>query len=374
MFQKIETSLDKKNRSKKPPGSAGRNKFEEPSSPFLPPPIVAWRDALKNVVVRPEPDNSINHHDRGYVFPDPGLFFGISTPEGQAKFLYNWLKYRPALIYRLMHTGHNLNAKPLSSQIWRSMLHMPIDGLPLSPHPHQTSPTLAVPALSAPLSSTQNGSGPTLSRNSSGPERTKSAKRLEVIQSLLQNCLNLDGVQINDNPTNEIFWQDRQLSAGELPEQLVAQEILWELFELNFRFEFMALDSRMDTAAAVPTDHVYRDDLLLRCFPGNISGSILITWKEFAHQGLEASRWQDRAPSIVAVKNIVRMWPGFDQVKEGCSEVDLDKDVEAYLESEIDAMELAIATFYTQTFYNTFGRAAVIPRRLAPKSEQPAAE
>ena len=147
-------------------------------------------------------------------------FLRVSTPEGQAKFFYNWLKYRPALIYRL--SGPNLNSKPLSTQTWRTMLHLPIDGLQPPPHPHSTSKsTLVGPISSVPLrapSAAQNKSKSTPPSNASG-KQTKSAKRIEVIHSLLQNCLNVDGVQVNDTPTNEIFWQGQKLSAGELPDQ-----------------------------------------------------------------------------------------------------------------------------------------------------------
>jgi hypothetical protein len=346
----INTSLDLRNHSQKAPGSGGRNKFDEPSSPFLPLAIAAWRDALKNVVVNPTTNASLNQGDRGYAFPDPGLFFGVTTPEGQAKFFYNWLKYRPALIYRL--AGHNSNAKPLSTQDWRTMLHLPIPGLEVPPRPHPTSSSTLPKKPSA-----------------GGPEQTKSAKRLEVIRSLLRDCLDVDGVHVNETPTNGMMWQEQRLSPGELPDQRVAQEILWELFELNFRFEFMALDLRAHIPLAVPTNGFSREDLLLKCFPGNVGGSFLVAPTEFAHQGLAASTWQDRAPFIVAVKNVVCTWSGFDEVKKCCSAVDLveNKDVECYSESEIEAMELAMATFYTQTFYDFFGRAAVIPRRLAPK-------
>jgi len=46
------------------------------------------------------------------------------------------------------------------------------------------------------------------------PQKTWSVKRLEV---------------------NEIFWREQRHLAGALPAQHVAQEILWELFELNSR-------------------------------------------------------------------------------------------------------------------------------------------
>jgi hypothetical protein len=314
--------------------------------------IPAWRDALKNVVFNSTRDASLIQGAQGYAFPDPGLFFGVTTAEAQAKFFYNWLKYRPALIYRL--AGHNSNAKPLSSQGWRTMLHLPIPGLEVPPHRHPTSSSTLPKKPSA-----------------GRPEQTASAKRLEVIHSLLQDCLNVDSVQVNETPTNGLMWQEQRLSPGELPDQRVAQEILWELFELNFRLEFMALDSRAHTPLTVPTNGLSREDLLLKCFPGNVGGFFLVAPTEFAHQGLAASTWQERAPFVVAVKNVVCTWSGFDKVKEHCNAVDLgqNKDVECYSESEIDAMELAMANFYTQSFYNFFGRAAVIPRRLAPKPE-----
>jgi hypothetical protein len=352
MLYRINTSIDPRSRLQKAPGSAGRNKFEEPSSPFLPLAIPAWRDALKNVVVDPSRDASLNPGDRGYAFPDPGLFYGVTTPEGQAKFFYNWLKYRPALIYRLAR--RHSNAKPWFSQDWRTMLHLPIPGFQGPPRPNPTSSS-ALPKKPP----------------AGGLEQTKSAKRFEVIQALLRDCMDVDGIHVNDSPTNEMVWQEQHLSPGELPDQRVAQEILWELYELNFRFEFMALDSRAHTPPTVRTNSLSREDLLLKCFPGNIGGSFLVAPTEFSHQGLAAGTWRDRAPFIVAVKNVVCTWPGFHKVNERCSGVDLEQNkvVESYSESEVEAAELALATFYTQTFYDFFGRAAIIPRRLLPKSD-----
>jgi len=59
----INPGLDSRIRSNKPPGPAGCNKFEELSSPFLLPPIVAWCDALKRVVVDPDRDATVNQLD-----------------------------------------------------------------------------------------------------------------------------------------------------------------------------------------------------------------------------------------------------------------------------------------------------------------------
>lgn len=322
--------------------------------------IVAWRDALKNVVVNLTRQPSLNRGDGGYAFPDPGLFIGVTTPEGQAKFFYNWLKYRPAMINRL--AGHNSNAKPLSSQEWRTMLHLPIPELP-APHP-QPQATSSLPLSLLPTR-------PTSQPSARAAEPTRSAKRLEEIQSLIRDCLKVDGIQLIETPANEMVWQDQQLIPGELPDQRLAQEILWELYELNFRFEFMALDLRAHTGPAASTDHFSREALLLQCFPGRVAGSFLVAPTELAHQGLAAATWQDRAPFISAVKQVMSTWTGFDEVNERCSAVDLHvkKHVQSYSQREIEATELALATFYTQSFYNFFGCAAIVPRRLPPQSQ-----
>ena len=92
---------------------------------------------------------------------------------------------------------------------------------------------------------------------------------------------------------------------------------------------------------------------------------------EFAHQGLAAAAWQDRAPFILAIKKVMSTWTGFDEVNERCSEVDLHvkKHVQSYSQREIEATESALATLYTQSFYRFFGRAAIVPRRLLPRSQ-----
>lgn len=319
------------------------------------------------MVVDPNRGASLNKNDGGYVFPDPGLFLGVSTPETQAKFFCNWLKYRPALMYRL--TAQNSDySKPLSSQVWRSMLHLQIDGqvqTRADPTPGPRLPPAST--IPCPPSFTTTRNAPA----SVGPQQnpqTKSAKRLEVVHTLLQNCLNVDGVQVNHAPSGNIFWHERQLPIGLLPPQRIGQEILWELFELNFRFEFMALDRRAHQYRHPCTKNdIPREDLLLRCFPGDITGSIIVARREFAQQGLAASNWKDRAPFILAVKNVMLTWSGFDDVIQNCSDVDLRtmQDVEAYSKSEIHTIELVVATFYTQSFYDFFGCAAIIPRRLA---------
>jgi len=144
------------------------------------------------------------------------LFLDVGTPETQAKFFYNSLKHRPALLYRL--TAHQSNSKPLSSPVWSSMLHLPTDGLQPPSRPTHTLPSCTTTMTSWPAIHAHNTSTPGLPKNTSMPEHTKSAKHLEIIHSLPDNGLNVDGIQVNDTPTNEVFWQERLLFAGSFPD------------------------------------------------------------------------------------------------------------------------------------------------------------
>jgi hypothetical protein len=69
-------------------------------------------------------------------------------------------------------------------------------------------------------------------------------------------------VTLNSGPLLDINWQGQTISSTYVPPVQVAQEILWEIYELNFRFEFKALDRR----AHIPVGEVdgpSRDQLIL---------------------------------------------------------------------------------------------------------------
>jgi len=57
----------------------------------------------------------------------------------------------------------------------------------------------------------------------------------------------------------------------------------------------------------------------------------------------------------------MQSWKGFDS-----ADLVVRKEAEEYTESEVVVMETALAKFYAQSFFDFFGRAAILPRRLAP--------
>lgn len=210
--------------------------------------------------------------------------------------------------------------------------------------------------------------GSAASSSTSAPS-TKSAKYRDLMSEVLQACLSSgDGVQINLDAIEigQLFWHGQVVSYECVPQVDVVREMLWELNELNFRLEFLALDLRARNHAISTTS---RDDLILACFPGAIGGSLLVLDFGLVDQGLAAENCTGRVTYLIALKNVMKSWRGFNEAVKRCRHVDLaaNKEPGEFSDAEVVAMDAALAQFYTQTFFDFFGRAAIIPRRLPHK-------
>jgi hypothetical protein len=252
----------------------------------------------------------------GYVLPDPGLFLGVATESKAILYLTNWLIFRSTLIYRVSAGGSS--ARPISSQLWRSVLHSGWDG-------------------------PQN--------SGVGNQRRK-----EFLE-LLGNCI--DEGKGSAETFNVVYnkltlWRNVEIKLDPLPVPVV-HEILWELYELNFRFELTALDSRLTTAADKNPET--RQAWIKQCFP---TRSLIIVDFKHAQEGLAAESWKERAPYIVALWKVVKTWSTCPQPLKDI----VDKAVANFSEGEILGLEQDVARYYTQSFYNHFSRAAIVPHRL----------
>jgi hypothetical protein len=109
-----------------------------------------------------------------------------------------------------------------------------------------------------------------------------------------------------------------------------------------------------------------KDDCLgqiLACFPGE--GPLAVADFELADQGLGIPKISQRAQYMVALKNLIKQW------KEDLPQqiVHEPKPLEQYSELELLTLERMTAWFYCQSFFNYFGRVAVVPHSLsAPAS------
>lgn len=137
------------------------------------------------------------------------------------------------------------------------------------------------------------------------------------------------------------------------------EEIAWELAELNFRFELLALDSRLNTDKESISGHPSRQELVEACFA---DGSLLVADLSSANQGLANPSWKGRAPYLHALKRLMMTWRG-DANKPLPSLITTEKV--RWTEDELLDLEKCIAQLYVTSFHQQFHRAAVIPRRLS---------
>ena len=135
------------------------------------------------------------------------------------------------------------------------------------------------------------------------------------------------------------------------------EEVLWELAELNFRFELAALDARMSGLTAPDRYH-----LIVKCFPDAAkTGSLLVAKLECADQGLGSLDWQQRSMYLLALKRLMMGWTACNLLEI----IKQDSEKIVWKASELDVLEEAITKLYTQEFYDRFRRAPIVPRRLS---------
>jgi hypothetical protein len=275
----------------------------------------AWADALAAVDASPErlvEQNKSVPHSGHYALPDPALF--VTPADGKKKVVYllTWLRARPALLYRLQKK----ESTALSNQAWRDFLEM--------------------------------------GRSNKMRDGTTTAARREQIRKIMGEVLKTASVsEVSPDATlGPVYWREEELPADKLPRPSVLWEILWELYELNFRLELFSLDRR---ASRDPLDSMMRIQRLRLCFPG--TSDFPFVKMPYVNAGLVANDWRERLPFILALVNVMSRWEG-SQPK--VFEYRLRR-VEAFSQDRALELELEMARFYTQTFYNYFGRACLIP-------------
>jgi hypothetical protein len=133
------------------------------------------------------------------------------------------------------------------------------------------------------------------------------------------------------------------------------QQILWQLTEINFRFEFLALDKRASTSHQSDDQ---RQELIRECFGG---GSLLCADIHLANTGLGSEDWRGRLPILQMFRRLMKDWDGPKPMPLLLE--DLPSVIE-YQEGEVSELENAVAQFYTDSFFRFFGRAAIIPAHL----------
>ncbi|KAJ7029837.1 hypothetical protein C8F04DRAFT_962434 [Mycena alexandri] len=284
------------------PARPSRNKFEKFDAAEMPTYIPLWSKALRAVETAGIKSRSTSAADKHYVLPEPALLASPERPERRQLFIHHWVLLKDVFHYRI---GAQETPLCLSSQEWRDVLEARLD--------------------------------PAARRN----VRTANARTIDsIIGPALQ--------QFSIDPSAG-FPPPRDTYPTYTVEQ--ARAIIWDISETNFRFELMALDKR----ASLYT----REEEVTRCFPG---GMLLGIPLEYAQQGVASPDVDQRHRYIHRIALLMLDWRTDCRRPTGINRDFLQKV--HWSTDEMGDLEWAVARYYTESFFEYFGRAAVLPMGL----------
>ncbi|KAE9390413.1 hypothetical protein BT96DRAFT_946157 [Gymnopus androsaceus JB14] len=219
---------------------SAHNKFTEIRSMFIPSPLRRWDTAHEHLkklwpfLEQPKLD---------YVVPDISMFFDTQQ-NLRTTLVLMWLRVRPIILWKLGSPG-STGTSFYSNKEWRGMLE------------YMTG---------------------TYSLGESSRMGSKRKKMGVVLTELIARS-KVDGVRLETDNLGEAppRWNGLVLNESKLLVTVV-REILWELNELSFRYELLALDRKLIPELQGDgreddeqrTEWQNREDLIANCWPGPI--------------------------------------------------------------------------------------------------------
>lgn len=310
----------------------------------MPPALPFWSAALASVGVGRQPGKQAGKMRLGYAFPDANVIAGSAANGG--RYLVTWLSSRAACLWKQTN-AHFLLFSDTMSQDWRSFLSRSLK-IPLDSH---GMPSSSAQALEA--------------------EGMTTAQRRKATASKF-----FADMALKDLP-DTVYWQETAIVTGDiksLQESLdpkITTEVLWELFEHNFRFEMLALDRmNLPRAWSHAEEHQVRDEKLRSVFfdeNGRPGGSYLVEHVPDQNFGLAADNWEVRRLFVENLYCVMVAWPNPPVFP---LKWDLGMPPHS-LEARFLQFEKDVARHYCQAFYDMFGRAANVPHALKASSSQP---
>ena len=305
--------------------AGNRDKWEDLLMPEMPLSFIIWKNAMKRV----DKDKSRVRGlvDPGYRVPEPALLISGQSPERRQRFMTNWLAIRPLWISRL---DHDPPPRFPSPQQWREILH----GVPSRDE-----------LEAAPTSSRGHGSA--------------KGRKLSALEIFGEAASAMTQGSSSFALKEEVEWRGRYITIASLtnPPPRLIQAILWEVYEIGWRYELCALDQALNP-------HLWAEycaerlSFIHTLFPGS-SGIVL--WSEAlptraGDLGLTDS-FPDNKRVLRSFCLFLSTWPN---PHPSIASFPLTEPTRA------QAYELAshACHFYVQTFFNHFGRPPLLPHQF----------
>lgn len=313
------------------PSAKNRNKFGPVASHLMPPYCPEWLAALK-AVDRLSPNHSIPKSRTGLMYPDPGYFASV-TPLNRSFAIPAWLSIRAARCGQLLYPSR-AEMRVLPTPVWRYFFFI-YRQEPGGPGTCDTS----VPSLTDDPN-TAIGAATAMF----GPEAVASM----------------------NHTVQEVFWRGQTYTVldGAIRDMGsdTIREIIWELCELNWRYELLALDKLAAPHMWVDEDTAGQrvSELLLVFAP---SSSFVLTHAPFPteNSSIVATTPAARMPALAALRRVMSVWRNSpDFMGDSTSSA----PAQALADVHSSVFEAKTLLLYCQTFFDYFHRAPILPCRL----------
>ncbi|KAK2462395.1 hypothetical protein APHAL10511_005701 [Amanita phalloides] len=271
-----------------------------------------WADALKAVDQSPYCIQGKEFvQAKLYMFPKPALFVTPMNDNKKLSFLRTWIQACAAILWR----AETQSLSVVSAQTWQDFLAM--DFIQTEQH-----------------------------------DKTRTAKQRAQLRKLMGSVIERPGVKESSaRDTRLMQWQNTTLRSDVMPPQTTVQAILWELYELNFRSELIALDLHMSNGT--------HGDLIAACFLGSDVGLTYIMVMNL-NCSLVTDEWCVHLPYVKALVNIMHSW----NIHHPHMFSLVDSPVQLITKDQFLELERTATHFYTQCFFDVFGRATITPHRI----------
>ena len=138
------------------------------------------------------------------------------------------------------------------------------------------------------------------------------------------------------------------------------RQVVWDLYELNFRIELLALDRSIFPCGKITSKQsTVRENMMLDIFP---DGMLIFHRLPAKDLGLGAKDWLGRIPYVEAFRKFIVDWPS----SPSRTLISIPDSLASAHDGEqrLLAAEGTLYSFYCQTFFLYFGRAPSVPHHL----------
>ncbi|KZS86307.1 hypothetical protein SISNIDRAFT_492080 [Sistotremastrum niveocremeum HHB9708] len=255
---------------------------------------------------------------RRYLVPN-STFFSEDDAIKRERQIINWLSIRDQWFYHLRQQGLDTNAV-LDRDDWRQFLsHTP-------------------------------------ERGSFGRKR----KNLTIFDKLLP-----DGAFkiAPDTSTLPFWWFDRPYNRGDEEALIVTQGlVMWELDELTFQQEFLALQRNISIRAGHPENELdTRRNMVFNIWDAyKREHGIYFKSPPVEDRGIGSFIWNFGVPAVDAARAVMESWPDSPQILRS----PLVRPVEANTIPVVQSLRMEMARFFCRTYLKHFARFPIVPTQF----------